>query len=71
MFPTRDKALKAIGEAAKPTIAIKAQVGGRDLGEKSFRYVLNVKGVVACMVGLGTLEETKETLLSAKKALDL
>ena len=71
MFPTQDKALKAIGEAAKPTIAIKPQAGGRDLGEQSFRYVLGTKGVAACMVGLGTLEETQETLLAARKALDL
>ena len=71
MFPTQDRALKAIGEAAKPTIAIKPQAGGRDLGEHSFRYVLGTKGVVACMVGLGTLEETKETCAAARKALDL
>jgi hypothetical protein len=44
MFPTPDKALKAIREATKPTIAIKAQSGGRDLGEESFRYVLSTEG---------------------------
>ena len=71
MFPTQDIALKAIEKAAKPTIAIKPQAGGRDLGEKSFRYVLGTKGVVACMVGLGTLEETKETCAAACKALHL
>jgi hypothetical protein len=71
MFPTRDAALQAIGEAAKPTIAIKPQAGGRDLGEESFRYVFDTKGVIACMVGLGTLEETQETLAAARKALDL
>ena len=71
MFPTQDIALNAIEEAAKPTIAIKPQAGGRDLGEKSFRYVLGTKGVVACMVGLGTLEQTKETCAAACKALHL
>jgi hypothetical protein len=70
MFPTPDKALKSIREATKPSIAIKAQSGGRDLGEESFRYVLCTEGVIACMVGLGTLEETHETLAAACRALN-
>ena len=69
MLPTPDLAVRAIREASKPVIAIKPQAGGRFLGQKAFDYVFNEIGAAACMFGMGTVEETGETIAEAKKAL--
>ena len=69
MLPTPQAALEAIRNASKPVIAIKPMAGGRLLGQEAFDYVLKEVGADACMFGLGRMDEVRETLQAAKKAV--
>ena len=69
MFPTRDLALDAIRNARKPVIAIKAMAGGRYLGHKAFEYGFDQVGVQASMVGMGTIDQVRETTQAARGVL--
>ena len=69
MFPTSALALEAIRQATKPVIAIKPMAGGRYLGAKAFRYVYDEVGIAACMFGMGTLEQVRESIRAAKEVL--
>jgi len=69
MLPTPELSLRAIRACSKPVIAIKPQAGGRFLGEEAFDYVLNEVGAASCMIGLGTIDEMRETLTAATKVL--
>ena len=69
MLPTPELSLRAIRTCSKPVIAIKPQAGGRLLGEDAFDYVLNDVGAASCMMGLGTLDEVRETLTAATRVL--
>ena len=69
MFPTRDLALDAIGQANKPVIAIKPLAGGRYLGPQAFEFVFEEVGVDACMYGMGTVDQVRATTKAAKEVL--
>ncbi len=71
MFPTKELALDAIGGATKPVIAIKPLAGGRYLGPQAFEFVFNEVGVDACMYGLGTVDQVRETTTAAKQVLGI
>jgi hypothetical protein len=71
MFPTQEIALDAIRQASVPVIAIKPMAGGRYLGHKAFEYVYGEVGVAACMFGMGTIEQVRETTQAAKEVLDV
>jgi hypothetical protein len=71
MFPTPEMTLDAIRQASKPTIAVKPMAGGRYLGRKAFEYVFDQVGVAACMFGMGTLDQVRETAQAAREALGL
>jgi hypothetical protein len=69
MFPTPELALDAIRHASRPTIAIKPMAGGRYLGRHAFEYVFDQPGVTACMFGMGTLDQVRETTRAAREVL--
>ena len=71
MFPTPEMALDAIRQASKPTIAIKPMAGGRYLGRQAFEYVFDQANVTACMFGMGTLHQVRETIQAGQEALGL
>jgi len=69
MFPTKELALDAIRQATKPVIAIKPLAGGRYLGRQAFEFVFDEVGVDACMYGMGTVDQVRETTAAAKEVL--
>ena len=69
MTPTRDIALDAIRQATKPVIGIKPMAGGRYLGHQAFEFAFSEAKLAACMYGLGTLEQARETTQAAKEVL--
>ena len=69
MTPTRDIALDAIRQATKPVIGIKPMAGGRFLGHQAFEFVFDKAQLAACMYGLGTLKQARETTQAAKEVL--
>ena len=71
MFPTPEMALDAIRQASAPVIAIKPMAGGRYLGHQAFEYVFDEVGVAACMFGMGTVEQVRETAGAAREVLGL
>jgi hypothetical protein len=69
MFPTQEIVLDAIRQSSKPVIAIKPMAGGRYLGHRAFEYAFDEVGVAACMFGMGTLDQVRETTQAAKDVL--
>lgn len=69
MFPTQQLALAAIRNARKPVVAIKPLAGGRYLGEKAFRFVFDEVGVTACLFGMGTIDQVRETAAAGRRVL--
>jgi hypothetical protein len=66
MRPTRDEAVKVIGEVNKPLIAIKPLACGRYEGENSvedwLKWVVDVKGVQAVALGLMLEQEAEQSI---------
>ncbi len=69
MFPTRERALRAIGDAGRPVVAIKPLAGGRIPPRPALEWVYRDVGVEACMVGVGSEEEAEEDLSAALAVL--
>ena len=69
MFPTKELALDAIAQTDRPVIAIKPLAGGRYLGPQAFEFVFNEVEVDACMYGMGTIDQVRETTRAAKQVL--
>ncbi len=69
MLPTPELALAAMRASRTPIIAIKPMAGGRLVGREAFAYVLGEAGAAACMFGLGTLAEVRQTVALARGAL--
>jgi hypothetical protein len=69
MLPTPEAARSAIRASSRPVIAIKPMAGGRLCTQEAFDHVFGEMGVSACMFGMGTLAEVKETVANAKRAL--
>ena len=69
MFPTQQLALAAIRNARKPIVAIKPLAGGRYLGEKAFRFVFDEVGATACLFGMGTIDQVRETAGAGRRVL--
>ena len=55
--------------ANKPVMAIKPMAGGRFLGPQAFDFVFNKVGVSACMFGMGTMPQVRETTTAARQVL--
>ncbi len=69
MLPTPEAARVAIKASSRPVIAIKPMAGGRLCNQEAFDHVFGEMGVASCMFGMGTLDEVKETVTNAKRAL--
>ncbi len=69
MFPSKEKALKAIKNSKRPLIAIKPLAGGRIPPKKAFRFVYGEANVNACMVGVASEEELEIDFKEARRAL--
>lgn len=69
MLPTPESARAAIRASSLPVIAIKPMAGGRLCTQEAFDHVFNDMGVAASMFGMGTLQEVKETIANARRAL--
>jgi len=70
MFPTREKALKAVTAAEKPIIAIKPLAGGRIKPKEALEHVYKELGIDFCMIGVGSEDEAEEDFSTALKILE-
>lgn len=64
MFPTKSLAEQAVRSARKSIFAIKPLAGGRVTPKKAFTYIFGFP-VKDCMIGVGSIDELKETTKTA------
>jgi len=69
MFPTQERAVKAIRGARRPVIAIKTMAGGRIRPKEAFEYVYRVQKIGSCMVGVASERELDEDFSIARRIL--